>query len=213
MNERQNSEQVTQALISQPRIEGLPALKCFIERVGFGKLQVQQLVGPYNDIGLVLHLDSPLSLNQLLEYYNGEDSTWGQPHRDSKHVFLELTQHLDLMSLSNGKDTDIEELTVSFSDCQLVLQKSHSRSVSDIWQNTFSLLRKHYDNLSHEILGFPSEIFPSVYGMNEDSDQVENLPDAGFWSLYYECDDRAWIYDLKSRTLQVEEVQFLNTSK
>ena len=74
MNERQNTNVLTQSLIRQPRIDGLPQLKKFIERVGFGKLQTQQLVGENDGIGLVLHLDSPLSLKQLLEYYTLEES-------------------------------------------------------------------------------------------------------------------------------------------
>lgn len=158
-------------------------------------------MGSGNTIGLVVHVDCPVSLEDMLLHFRM--GTWGKANPDApeENTFTELSKVQDFMETQNGCPIDIEEFNIQLRDCLLVLQKTENRSIATCWISLFESLSEHYRDFSSGGTAVPEEMYFSVY-----SSEFQNENEPGYWALYFPEDNRGWVYDLELRSLSPEDI-------
>lgn len=199
----------SKGLESRLNFDGAEVLKQFLDRHCFGEVRIQQWLGDTNDIGLVMHVDCPIGLGDLL--YHFQMGTWGCPSNplSRKASFHGLLDVLDYLESVNDFSVDIDEFNIQLKDTLLVLQKTGPRSIAANWNALFQSLSEHYRDFSQGGQRLPEEIYFNVLSEVQVSQPVGQEGLAAFWAMYFEDDVRSWVYDLADRRLSPEELQIL----
>ena len=200
----------SQGLKSTPTFEGVAVLRQFLERYCFGEVRIQQWLGNGDGIGLVIHVDCPITLGDLLHHF--QLGTWGCPSEEAKEdaAFRELMEVQDYLETLNEYEVDIDEFNIQLKDTLLIFQKTDPRSISMNWKALFNELSQHFRDFSQGGVRIPEEMFFNVlledYGV-----AVEEYGSlSSHWALYFPEDSRSWIYDLSKRTLTTEDLYILS---
>ncbi len=200
----------SQGLKSSLSFEGAPVLKQFLERYCFGEVRIQQWLGKGEGIGLVIHVDCPITLGDLLHHF--QLGTWGYSSVEKKEdaAFRELMEVQDYLETLNEYEIDIEEFNIQLKDTLLIFQKTDPRSISMNWKALFNELSQHYRDFSQGGVRIPEEIYFNVIMEDYGAAVMEQNGLSSHWALYFQDDSRSWIYDLQRRSLTIEDLYVLS---
>jgi hypothetical protein len=201
MSENRFPVDLSQNLIPTSSLNGIRALQRLLERHCFGEVKIQQWLGEPESIGLVIDVNCPISLGEMLKHF--EMGSWGRNTNEASAYasFSALSRFQDVLSCSNGQPLDIEEFTIQLTDCLLVLQKTTARSISQNWVALFEAIAAHYRDFTCGGSAVPEEMYCSIRCEQEGPQIPSN-----YWALYFPEDCQGWIYDLRERRLSKETI-------
>ncbi|MFX0556858.1 hypothetical protein ACOCEA_08665 [Maribacter sp. CXY002] len=163
-------------------------------------------------MGLDLHC--PITLLELLAQFN--KGIWGSDEANTSPLKSSYTE----LTCQNHIEIDIEELTLTLKDTNIVIKKINNRSIVHELNHILKQLGKHYIFLTMGLTEKPYEIFVSV---DEDSLQEpepfgeSSEPEVSsyykFWGVYFESKEDAMIYDLENHKYIPADLDFYMTDE
>lgn len=197
---------------------GLTSLKNRLEKDYFSHIEISNSTVCCEENNLVIELYCPLSLHEVL--YHIQQGTWGSngPHWVNNGLTL-LNLHMQEIRALNGTFIDVEELSFQLKDCTIVIKKIAAESVENQLDTILSVLAENYVYLTRHMSMTPMEIFIPVYEEVESDNamlrfvgpnQIDEKGYYNYWGLYFESDEEALIYDLKSKNIIRGDLNLLN---
>lgn len=187
---------------SHPSLSGLGDFLKDLERIFFAEASVTCWPGENGREDLVLHLNSPLLLLEVLHHHRR--GHWGTaPGSRSTTSRTRLEELLQALEQSNNSTVDIEELSLELSDILLVIRKSGPGSIPREFDRLLETLGAHYVYLTNGLQQMPYEIY--IPALEEGDPPRSDAPEAqvsdfyGYWAAYFETEIDARIYDLDAR--------------
>jgi len=196
------------------QINGVESFRKSLERYFFSEVTIRNCSSCPNGVDLAIDLDCNLSLVEMLFHFN--KGTWGN-FSQGKFSFETLLQKLHK---ENQKRIDVDELSISFKDTRIIVNKIYDNSISEQLENIISVIGEHYVHFSKGLTETPYEIYIPVFEeCNDEKDILLRNIEAGnhakkdyfkFWGLYFESENDAVIYDLKQSHLENGDLFMLN---
>ncbi|MBT2160962.1 hypothetical protein [Zobellia barbeyronii] len=197
------------------QIEGMDSFTNSLEKLFFAEATILDCTNKEANTSLAIELNCNITLVEMLFHFN--KGTWGnfKPGRTS---FVRLLKELVQRS---GCKVDIEEFTFFLKDTAIVINKIYDYSIVDQLDNIIAEICKHYVHFSKGLTEIPYEIYVPVFeekGNDEDEILIRNIEADNntkkdyfkYWGLYFESEDDAVIYDLKSSTIEHGDLFMLN---
>ena len=207
-------------LDNNPRIPGLEKFIADLEREYFSKVTVRNCTPFINDNNLVIELDCPLKLVELVHQIKTGCCAFGTwDDCTEEHLSSLEKAHFELC-LKNDSDIEIEEFSIFLADCSIIIKKIYSQSIVEQLVNIFEALSEHLDNLTKKSREVPFEIYVPVFeeDLLENDIKIANVEQNlnerkdyfGYWGLYFEGDVDAVIYELPKKRIISGELYMLN---
>ena len=207
-------------LDDNPRIHGLAKFISDLEREYFSKVTVRNLSPDINHNNLVIELDCPLRLVELVHQiktgccaFNTLDEITGEQISS-----LEMA-HSELCS-KNHSEIEIEEFSLFLSDCSIIIKKIYRQSIVEQLVNIFEEFSEHIESMTEKFTEVPFEIYVPVFEedlieneikiANVEQDNNERKDYFGYWGLYFERDEDAVIYELPKKRIISGDLYMLN---
>lgn len=195
-------------------IEGLEIFKRSLERHFFSRVTVRNCSLVKTSVLLAIELDCELSLVEMLFHFN--KGTWGN-FQLGKSSFAKLLRQL---VTENDVHVDAEEITFTFKDTTIVINKIYKNSIAEQLENIFMQIGKHYVHFSKGLMETPYEIYIPVFEESTHANDtlLRNIEAANhskkdyfkYWGLYCESEEDAVIYDLKNSRIEKGDLFMLN---
>ncbi|MUH35275.1 hypothetical protein D9O36_05440 [Zobellia amurskyensis] len=197
------------------QIEGMESFANSLEKLFFAEATILNCTNIDSKTNLAIELNCNISLVEMLFHFN--KGTWGnfKPGRTS---FMKL---LDELVNKSGNDVDIEEFTFFLKDTAIIVNKIYDNSIPEQLDAIIAEICKHYVHFSKGLTETPYEIYVPVFEEenNEENEILIRNIEADnntkknyfqYWGLYFESEDDAVIYDLKSSTIEHGDLFMLN---
>jgi hypothetical protein len=178
-----------------------------LERSCFSKVGIKEWMSDQQGCGLVLSLECPLALGDLLQHFKA--GTWGNIRRSERLPCCDSDWYylFSFLEVENGIPVDIEELNLQLQDTLITIQKTGPKSIIRDWSYIFDLLGEHYKDVTQDGKRVPFEMYLTV--LEEGHASGEHADYSSFWALYMEGFAHSIIYDLQERQFRLEEVLFI----
>ncbi|CAZ98876.1 hypothetical protein Q4603_05310 [Zobellia galactanivorans] len=197
------------------RIEGMESFANSLEKLFFAEATILNCTDRSLRTNLAIELNCNISLAEMLFHFN--KGTWGS-FKPSKTSFIKLIN--DLITKS-GTQVDIEEFTFFLNDTAIVINKIYDNSIPEQLNDVIAAICKHYVHFSKGLTEIPYEIYVPVFEekhheendiliTNIETDNNTKKDYFKYWGLYFESEDDAVIYDLKSTTIENGDLFMLN---
>jgi hypothetical protein len=183
--------------------DGLPTLEDFLkslEQYYFAKVSITSYKVNGNLIDLVLEIDCPLSLLEVLAHFNKQQ--WGYCGQ-KVNPFQKTLEELDAKA---DFSIDILELNLIFKETRIIIKKEIFRSIPTQLNTIISSLAKHYVYISKGLEESPYEIYLPVYeDIFSGNTQCTSKRDVAvnpyfqYWGIYLESETEAQVYDVRQR--------------
>ena len=196
-------------------MEGMESFANSLEKLFFADATILNYTNKDEKTNLAIELNCNISLVEMLFHFN--KGTWGnfKPGRTS---FIKLLNNLVKES---GSKVDIEEFTFFLKDTAIIINKIYDNSVPEQLDKIISEICKHYVHFSKGLTETPYEIYVPVFEeennegneiliQNIEADNNTKKDYFQYWGLYFESEDDAVIYDLKSSTIEHGDLFMLN---
>ncbi|CAM3492626.1 hypothetical protein ZORO111903_17840 [Zobellia roscoffensis] len=200
---------------SGSQIEGMESFANSLEKLFFAEVTILNCTNLDAKTNLAIELNCNISLVEMLFHFN--KGTWGnfKPGRTS---FIKLLNNLVEES---GFSVDIEEFTFFLKDTAIVINKIYDNSIPEQLDIIIAEICKHYVHFSKGLTETPYEIYVPVFEeennekneiliQNIEADNNTKKDYFQYWGLYFESEDDAVIYDLKSSTIEHGDLFMLN---
>jgi hypothetical protein len=197
---------------------GLDLLRNNLERDYFSKVHIRNSTVCCEQNNLVIELTCPLGLHEVL--FHIQQGSWGTSGsclvNKGISVLADYMRHIREV---NQQFIDIEEFTITLTDCSIIIKKISQESVEYEIDSILNALAENYVYLTRHLSEVPMEIFIPIYEEVDTKDEImgllgpKTLVEKGYysyWALYFESDDEAVIYDLKQKTIISGDLNLLN---
>lgn len=191
-------------------IIGLNEFLSRLEFSYFSKVKLKSKSITSNGINLVLELDCNLDLMELFSHFN--TGRWGNNHKNQ----APLHHGLEILNLKNKHVIDIDELTISLNDTNIVVKRIYDKSIPTQFNNILKQIACNYVFLTKGLTQKPYEIFVPIFEDNlENAENSDSLLDFApksyleFWGIYLDNNDEASIYDVMRTTYVSGDLEFL----
>ncbi|MFS4457022.1 hypothetical protein [Maribacter sp. 2304DJ31-5] len=173
----------------------------YLEQYYISEVTVSNCVNKQGTISFALDMKCPIGLLGVLGHFNKE--RWGYNGTRSSP----LKSAFDSLQEKNGPILDIEELTLSLNDTNIIIKRLYNRSIVEQIDAILNEIGNHYVFLTKGLTEKPYEIFLPVYEDYPIEDDIVhaknpciyNSPDSYFqyWGIYLESQEDALIYDVQ----------------
>ncbi|WP_276167092.1 hypothetical protein [Zobellia alginiliquefaciens] len=200
---------------SGSQIEGMESFANSLEKLFFAEVTILNCTNLDAKTNLAIELNCNISLVEMLFHFN--KGTWGnfKPGRTS---FIKLLNNLVNES---GSNVDIEECTFFLKDTAIIINKIYDNSIPEQLDTIIAEICKHYVHFSKGLSETPYEIYVPVFEEENNEENeilIQNIEADNntqkdyfqYWGLYFESEDDAVIYDLKSSTIEHGDLFMLN---
>ncbi|MBU2946136.1 hypothetical protein [Zobellia uliginosa] len=197
------------------QIVGLDSFANSLEKLFFAEATILNCMNKDNKTNLSIELNCNITLVEMLFHFN--KGTWGnfKPGRTS---FIKL---LNKLVKTSGFSVDIEEFTFFLKDTAIIVNKIYDNSIVEQLDHIIAEICEHYVHFSKGLTETPYEIYVPVFEeeSNEENEILIRNIEADnntkkdyfqYWGLYFESEDDAVIYDLKSSTIEYGDLFMLN---
>lgn len=196
-------------------IMGLDTFKNNLEKDFYSNVNIRNKRLNCDTTGLIIDLNCNLSLHETLVHFN--KGNWGSGYAKLKSsIEIELNS---LIGLNNIK-IDIEELSIILKDTSIIINRIYEHSIPHQFENILTALGNHYFYLTKRETEIPFEIYVPVFEdnllctdstlVNIQSDNNDINDYFSYWGLYFESEEDAAIYDLKTTSVISGELYMLN---
>lgn len=206
--------------ISNMDIWGLSKFISDLERDYFSEVSIRDFTPDIYHNNLVIELDCPLRLVELVHQirtgccaFNKTDEFTGQRASPLEKAHFEL-------SLKNESEIEIEEFSIFLADCSIIIKKIYRQSIKEQMVNIFDALSEHLEYLTEKLTKVPFEIYVPVFeeDLLENDAKIANVEQNnndrkdyfGYWGLYFEGDEEAYIYELPKKQIINGDLYMLN---
>ncbi len=180
---------------------GLDVYLKSLERYYFSEVSLRNYTSSDISLEMTIDMRCNMDLLEVLGFHNKR--RWGS---NGSHI-SPLKKSLDLLSEQNRLKLDIEELTLFLNDTNIIIKKTHNRSIPDLLDEVLSEIASHYVYFTKGLTEKPYEIFIPVF----EDDIAHNIEDNTtlgemnkkttqsyfeFWGVYLESEEDASIYDV-----------------
>lgn len=207
-------------LDDNPKIQGLAKFITDLERAYFSKVTVRNCTPFINDNNLVIELDCPLSLIELVHQIKCGGCCSSGLEDNTGHQISYLEKAHDELCLKNDSDIEIEEFSLFLTDCSIIIKKIYKGSIVEQLVNIFEAFSEHLESLTNRLTEIPFEIYVPVFeeDLIENDIKIANVEQSnnerkdyfGYWGLYFEEDIEAVIYELPKRRIISGDLVMLN---
>lgn len=181
-------------------IFGLQDFKKSLELGYFSEVTIKNSKDCSQKLGLILELDCPLNLIDVLGHFN--KGLWGST---DIHGSI-LAKNFDLLTAQNKEwDIDIQEITLYLSDTNIIIKNIYKNSIPEQFNTIITEVAKQYVSITKGLTEQPEEIFIPVFednlGNSHTMDLNEKSPTPSsykeYWGIYMESEVDGLIFDVQ----------------
>ncbi|MCX2719408.1 hypothetical protein [Lentiprolixibacter aurantiacus] len=206
-------------LDGNPPISGLDDFKRNLEKDYYSTALVRSCSQSGDRGNLVVEMHCPLALNELL--FHLQNGHWGTGNMDYIHIngANPLTKRVWQLQQLNECPIEIEELALELNDVTLIIKKIYPHSVEMELDLILAALTEHHTHFANGKGESPYEIYIPVIEEQlipiqpKFSETISKYADPvylRYWALYFDSEEDAVIYDLRSRSFISGDLHMLN---
>jgi hypothetical protein len=211
-------------ILGENDVVGLLAYKRALEKLFFSEVLIRNHTQEGQSLKLLIELVCHFDLLEGVTHL--KQGLWGQG--DGKNANNKKGSNFGKLfgqlQSKNNFDIEIEECSILFNNCNVVIHKIYDQSIPEQFDNILSNLSLHYNKLFKNIAELPYEIFIPVLEETRDtaacehignldyqlSKEVRNHDYHKYWGLYFYSEQDALIYDLNQSSLISGQLYMLN---
>ncbi len=205
-------------LEDNPAINGLDNFKKNLEKDFYSQAQVRSCSCNPNGGNLVIEMECPLVLGELLFHLN--KGNWGNVEEaDDQNANNSLAHRVGQLQLENEIAIEIEELSIVLKNATLVIKKIFPNSIERELNEILAAISEHYVHFTRGEKESNYEIYIPVLDENATRIQPEEAVSEPvelrraylrYWGLYFDSEEDAVIYDLSQRSFISGDLHMLN---
>lgn len=185
---------------SEEKIFGLDDFKKSLELGYFSEVTIKNAKHGNQKMDLVLELDCPLSLIDVLGHFN--KGLWGATDINGST----LTKSFGLLTTQNrALEIDIHEITLYLNDTNIIIKNIYRNSIPEQFNNIMTEIARQYVSITKGLTEQPEEIFVPVFEDNLSSAHTfyekQKSPNASaykeYWGIYMESEVDGLIFDVQ----------------
>lgn len=190
--------------------KGLSTFTNNLEKFFFSEISIRNTSTNDKKISLIIDLNCNLNLIDLV--INSYKGAWGTFNQCK----YSLANELALLEQYNDISFDVEEFSINLKDTSIIINKIYEQSIPAHLDTVINNLEKHYVQLTKGNVEIPYEIFVAVF----EEDILTPDPSYGqtkkthnytsYWALYFDSEQDAVIYDLKTNRYIYEDLHMIN---
>jgi hypothetical protein len=211
-------------IVGEDDVVGLLAYKRALEKLFFSEVLIRNNALEGQSVKLLIELVCHFDLLEGVTHL--KQGLWGQAEEKISNnkgsIFGKLFGQLQS---KNNFDIEIEECSIIFNNCNVVIHKIYDQSIPEQFDEILSNLSLHYNKLFKNIAELPYEIFIPVLEETRDtaatcepngnldyqlSKELCNNDYHKYWGLYFYSEQDALIYDLNQSSLISGNLYMLN---
>ncbi|NHF59277.1 hypothetical protein FK220_007995 [Flavobacteriaceae bacterium TP-CH-4] len=209
------------SVIEDNDIAGLFMFKKSLEKLFFSEVVIRNSATEGQTVKLIIEVSCNFNLIEGMT--NLEQNIWAQcfnvegSFENSR--FYNLVRQLQLL---NNFEIDVEEFSIIFNDCNLIINKIYEGSIPEQLGSILTKVSQHYVNLTKNYLEVPFEIFIPIFEEINKTNEADSPPFKSvelekqrkkayfnYWGLYFYSEDDGLVYTLQEASIISGELNML----
>ena len=206
-------------LDDNPALKGLDDFKRNLEKDYYSQALVRSCSQNGDKGNLVIEMQCPFALEELL--FHLEKGNWGYGNMDfnSGNDGNPLAKRVWQLQQLNEYPIEIEELALQLKNITLVIKKIYPHSIEMELDFILAAMTEHHTRFSNRLGESPYEIYipvieeeiiPKQPKISELKPKNTDPVYLRYWGLYFDSEEDAVIYDLRSRSFISGDLYMLN---
>lgn len=193
---------------------GLESFKKDLEKYFFSDAVIRKSNSDPGRADLIIELECNFSLKDAVLNFREEI------FNETRNDIADLCGTVGALQKKNVAPIDVEEFSLHLLDTTIIVQRIYKNSVLEQWNNVLRELIRHYDTLTHKLRETPFEIYVHVFedqslkdgsrSSYEEKGLHSNKDYFTYWGLYFDSEEDAVIYDVKTSSFIFEDLYMLN---